>query len=71
MEVFGGGGTLFDAAAARHAVSEADVAALVDIEGFAGAAPLAPAVADVSAGFPLLAVTVTAAAVAELLHEIG
>jgi len=72
VEEFGGGGALSAAAAAvRHAGSEADVAALVDTEGFADAATLVPAVAEVSEGFLLLVVTATAAAVAELPHEIG
>lgn len=71
MEAFGGGDVLFDAAAVRHAGSEADVAALVDTEGFADAATPAPAVAEVSVGFALLVVIIAVAAVAELLREIG
>lgn len=71
VEVFGGEAALSDAAVVRHAESEAAVAALVDTEGFVDAATLVPAAAEVCAGFPLLVVTATVAAVAELLREIG
>jgi hypothetical protein len=75
QEAFGaeefGDGVLCDVAVVRHVGFGADVAVLVDTEVTADVGVLAPALVEVSAGFPLLVVAATAVAAVELLREIG